>query len=220
MPQWDRDIKLIASVVSVIGHCVLLLLLSLVDTSNQVVTVSYKVPVTMSLVSVPPPKPQRRKIISKQKSAVKKRVRKTSGSRQRRLNAQGAKEKQSAQTAQVVQKKTNQKKIKTSSKKSPSSERVSPSRHPGDRESPLVSVQGVVGKPKLALNYGWKGTVKVRFQIGSSGQVFGHDILESSGYDVLDEHFTKIVVTYWRFKPKRKLGSNVSGNVTLSWVYD
>lgn len=52
--------------------------------------------------------------------------------------------------------------------------------------------------PALALNQGWEGKLKLQIQLSPEGQVETVQVLDSSGYSVLDEAAVRAART-WRF---------------------
>lgn len=97
----------------------------------------------------------------------------------------------------------------------PSDERL-----PGDREAPAAYGQPKPIPPKIAINNEWKGTVILEVQVDATGRVLGYKVLQSTGYKELDESFIKTVQTSYSFKPKRIMGKDQTGTVTVSYTFD
>lgn len=68
--------------------------------------------------------------------------------------------------------------------------------------------------PELARKRGQEGTVNVRCQVDSSGQVTSVSVAKSSGFKLLDDAALK-VVGKWKFKPAYKDGVSVPGTVVV-----
>ncbi|MEK9728001.1 MAG: energy transducer TonB, partial [Candidatus Margulisiibacteriota bacterium] len=73
--------------------------------------------------------------------------------------------------------------------------------------------------PKLALNNEWEGTVKVNVTVSSTGKPIQVTVISSSGYETLDNSFIRAIQNSYQFKPKRVMGNNVVGVITLSYSF-
>ena len=91
---------------------------------------------------------------------------------------------------------------------------------PGDRDAPAAFGQPKPIPPKIAINNEWKGTIILEVEVEPSGKMIGYKILQSTGYKELDEAFIKTVQSSYTFKPKRVLGKDETGTVTLSYTFD
>ena len=91
-----------------------------------------------------------------------------------------------------------------------------PTSLPGDRNQPIITDKLQPVYPKKALNNDWEGTVKVKVTISSGGQVTALNVIQSSGYDILDDAFIRAIRQYYVFKPKRTMGKDVNGSIILT----
>ncbi len=79
-------------------------------------------------------------------------------------------------------------------------------------EPPVIERQFPPEYPTVAESAGWEGIVKINVEILDNGQVGMVEILESSGYPILDESAVKAAKT-WKFSPAK------NGNETVGvWV--
>lgn len=97
---------------------------------------------------------------------------------------------------------------------------ATPSRLPGDRDLPQVRQYVAPVYPKSALNLELTGNVVAEFTINEDGIVIGHKVIKSSGHDILDKSFVQTVTQYYSFDPKRVLGENKEGSITLDYTYE
>lgn len=93
-------------------------------------------------------------------------------------------------------------------------------RMPGDREAPAAYGQAKPIPPKIAINNEWSGTIILEAQVDYSGKLLGYKIIQSTGHPELDEAFIKTVQSTYTFKPKRIMGKDQTGTVTLSYTFD
>lgn len=68
--------------------------------------------------------------------------------------------------------------------------------------------------PEHARKMGWSGHVLLRAQISSNGTVESINLIQGSGYDLLDQAAT-VAVRQWRFFPKRVDGKPTSSVVEV-----
>ena len=94
-----------------------------------------------------------------------------------------------------------------------------PTSLPGDRDQPEVVDKIAPVYPKQALNNDWEGTVKVEVLIAASGKVTNVKIINSSGFDVLDQTFSRVIKQYYTFKPKRTMGKDVESSIIISHTF-
>lgn len=94
-----------------------------------------------------------------------------------------------------------------------------PTSLPGDRDQPEVVDKIAPVYPKQALNNDWEGTVKVEVFITASGKVKNIKIINSSGFDVLDQTFSRVIKQYYTFKPKRTMGEDVESSIIISHTF-
>ena len=91
---------------------------------------------------------------------------------------------------------------------------------PGDREAPAAYGQGKPIPPKIAINNEWNGTIILEVEVDNLGKMLNYKIIQSTGYKELDESFIKTVQSGYTFKPKRVMGKDQTGTVTLSYTFD
>ncbi|MCX7111519.1 MAG: energy transducer TonB [Proteobacteria bacterium] len=82
----------------------------------------------------------------------------------------------------------------------------------GIRTGSIISVNPRITYPIQAMRQGMKGIVVVLIHIAPDGQTNGVDLLQSSGYDALDNEVLG-AVQHWRFKPPMR------GNTPVEGVY-
>ncbi len=99
-------------------------------------------------------------------------------------------------------------------------ETPSPTRLAGDRDFPELKEAPAVVYPKYAINYNWKGKIVVDVTVDAFGKAVSYNVVESTGYTLLDEAFTRTVSEWYQFEPKRILGKNVSGQIRVSYVFE
>ncbi len=73
--------------------------------------------------------------------------------------------------------------------------------------------------PKEALRHGQGGAVLVVIHVSASGAAAGADILESSGYPLLDRAALDAVQT-WRFRPAMAGGRTVAFDMPMRFVFE
>ena len=66
--------------------------------------------------------------------------------------------------------------------------------------------------PKVALRMGWEGSVLCAIELDADGEVLAVEIVESSGYEVLDEAARK-AIREWRFAAATRAGEPVAGRL-------
>lgn len=91
--------------------------------------------------------------------------------------------------------------------------------YPNDREKATLHTYQNPIYPKKALNFDLEGKVTALVNINKKGLITKVKILKSSGHAVLDQSFIKALYASYRFKPKRKLGKNLSSQLTLSYDF-
>ncbi|MFZ4702996.1 MAG: energy transducer TonB [Candidatus Methylumidiphilus sp.] len=82
----------------------------------------------------------------------------------------------------------------------------------GIRTGSIINVNPRITYPIQAMRQGMKGRVVVLIHIAPDGQTNGVDLLQSSGYDALDNEVLG-AVQHWRFKPPMR------GNTPVEGVY-
>jgi len=82
----------------------------------------------------------------------------------------------------------------------------------GIRTGSIINVNPRINYPIQAMRQGMKGMVVVLIHIAPDGQTNGVDLLQSSGYDALDNEVLG-AVQHWRFKPPMR------GNTPVEGVY-
>ena len=55
--------------------------------------------------------------------------------------------------------------------------------------------------PELARKWGWQGVVVLRIDVDPEGNVVSAEVLESSGYEILDKAAVDTVESAWGFRP-------------------
>jgi len=79
-------------------------------------------------------------------------------------------------------------------------------------EPPVIERQFPPEYPEVAKSAGWEGIVKIDVEILDNGQVGKIEVLESTGYQMLDDSAVKAAKT-WKFSPAK------NGNETVGvWV--
>lgn len=68
--------------------------------------------------------------------------------------------------------------------------------------------------PIIARRLGWEGTVTLRLSVTEGGRVARAEVVTSSGHDELDRAAQAWVVERWTYKPARRDGAPVPGQVT------
>ena|SRR5438309_8467810 len=63
--------------------------------------------------------------------------------------------------------------------------------------------------PQARMNH-WEGVVGIKLTIGTAGRVTDCKVIQSSGYQVLDDTTCKIVIKRARFKPARDSSGNAA----------
>jgi len=87
---------------------------------------------------------------------------------------------------------------------------------PNDESEDVKAVATHAPKPKYPIKAnkrGWTGDVKIRIHVLASGLVGAVDVLESSGYNVLDTCAVDFIQENWIFSPAHKDGKNVAAFV-------
>lgn len=69
--------------------------------------------------------------------------------------------------------------------------------------------------PEAARTAGQEGSVEIKIDINSKGQVIEAAITKSSGYQVLDDRALETVAKQWRFLPATRGGITVASAITL-----
>lgn len=82
-----------------------------------------------------------------------------------------------------------------------------------DERRPLVQPP----YPSMAIRRDWQGRVLLRLRIGLDGRVLAVEILESSGYPVLDEAAVQTALRDWRLLPATRGDVAVEG-IFATWV--
>jgi len=93
-------------------------------------------------------------------------------------------------------------------------------RQPGDRDAPAAYGQAKPIPPKIAINNEWSGTIILEVEVDYTGKMLSYKIIQSTGHKELDETFIKTVQSGYTFKPKRIMGKDQTGIVTLSYTFD
>ena len=94
-----------------------------------------------------------------------------------------------------------------------------PTSLPGDRPQAHAFQTPEPYYPKDAINMGYEGKVGIRASISASGQVEAVELIDSSGYSILDEAFIFTVKEYYEFKPKRIMGVDQKDKLTLYYEF-
>jgi protein TonB len=68
--------------------------------------------------------------------------------------------------------------------------------------------------PSVARSRGWEGTVRLQVHVSPDGEATGVSVVQSSGYDVLDDAAVS-AVEGWRFHPATRDGEPVASTVTV-----
>lgn len=63
--------------------------------------------------------------------------------------------------------------------------------------------------PELARKWGWQGVVVLRIDVGPGGEVLGTEVIESSGYEILDKAAVDTVESAWSFRPPGEFVSTI-----------
>jgi protein TonB len=74
--------------------------------------------------------------------------------------------------------------------------------------------------PSLAKRRGYEGTVMLRLLVSKDGRVVEAEVLQSSGYSILDRNAVDFIQRKWRFTPALKDGHTVDMWVELPVQYE
>ena len=72
----------------------------------------------------------------------------------------------------------------------------------------LVSTPKPISYPQWALRQGWEGRLSIAVEVLKDGHVGRMQVMQSTGYRLLDEAATKAVRT-WKFHPAMKNGQAI-----------
>lgn len=95
----------------------------------------------------------------------------------------------------------------------------SPIASTGDQASATLEGKAEPVYPKSALNEEKTGTVKVAVKINPKGIPVQINIIQSSGTESLDNAFIRTIQKFYRFKPKRISGKNVTDIIQLEHTF-
>lgn len=82
------------------------------------------------------------------------------------------------------------------------------------KAKPLMQTNLAPAYPRIARQRGWEGTVKLMALIEKDGTINQIDIIESSGYGILDKEALK-TVKMWKFSPARSGLMRFSSRISI-----
>ncbi|MGE0268916.1 MAG: energy transducer TonB [Candidatus Omnitrophota bacterium] len=83
---------------------------------------------------------------------------------------------------------------------------------------PLTHFNQPPAYPRTARRKGWEGRVVLDVLVSQDGDVLSIDILQSSGYGMLDKEAVK-AIREWRFEPARLFGNRIEKRVEIPVVF-
>ncbi|MBG90300.1 MAG: hypothetical protein CL521_00605 [Actinobacteria bacterium] len=113
---------------------------------------------------------------------------------------------------------SNKKIIKKVAQKAPP-KITKPQAHPDDQTHPKLIHLPQPVPPKSAINEGWKGQISVKVTVNENGQISQHQIIQSTGYPLLDDAYIRHLLQKAKFKPKQEYGIKKSDIIVLNHTF-